>query len=59
MATDRGALALLLAGPPLSLADLPVIRGVLGTKRTLVHIALVGVRSTLAEAVFGAAIGGA
>ena len=53
------ALALLLAGPALSLPNLLVIRGVLGTKKTLVYTALVVVLSTLAGVVFGAVMGGA
>ena len=36
------ALALLLAGPSLSLPNMLVIRGVLGTKKTVVYVALVG-----------------
>jgi len=53
------ALALLLAGPALSLPNLLVIRGVLGTKKTLVYTALVVVLSTLAGVVFGAVMGSA
>jgi len=51
------ALALLLAGPALSLPNLLVIRGVLGTRKTLVYSGLVVVLSTVAGAVFGAIAG--
>ena len=47
------ALALLLAGPSLSLPSMLVIRGVLGTKKTVVYVALVIVMATLAGFVFG------
>jgi len=47
------ALALLLAGPSLSLPNMLVISGVLGKKRTLAYIALVVVFSTIAGLVFG------
>jgi uncharacterized protein len=47
------ALALLLAGPALSLPNLLVIRGVLGTKKTLTYAGLVVVLSTVAGVVFG------
>jgi len=53
--TGKGpALALLLAGPALSLPSMLVIRSVLGTKKTVVFIALVVVLSTLAGWVYGA-----
>ncbi|MBE0674742.1 MAG: permease [Bacteroidales bacterium] len=48
------ALALLLAGPSLSLPNMLVIRGVMGTQKTIVYIALVVVLSTIAGLVFGA-----
>lgn len=51
------ALALLLAGPALSLPNLLVIRGVLGTKKTLVYSGLVVALSTLAGVLFGAVAG--
>ncbi|MEN8148543.1 MAG: permease [Planctomycetota bacterium] len=51
------ALALLLAGPALSLPNLLVIRGVLGTKKTLVYSGLVVVLSTVAGVLFGAVAG--
>lgn len=48
------ALALLLAGPALSLPNMLVIRGVLGTKKTAVYVALVVVMSTLSGIIYGA-----
>ena len=47
------ALALLLAGPALSLPSMLVIRGILGTRRTVAFIALVIAFSTLAGLLFG------
>lgn len=47
------ALALLLAGPSLSLPNMLVIRGVLGTKKTIVYVALVIVMATLSGFTFG------
>jgi len=47
------ALALLLAGPALSLPNLLVIRGVLGTKKTLAYAGLVVALSTVGGALFG------
>jgi len=47
------ALALLLAGPALSLPNMLVIRGVLGTKKTAVFIALVVVMATLSGVIYG------
>jgi hypothetical protein len=48
------ALALLLAGPALSLPNMLVIRSVMGTKRTAVYIALVVVMATVSGVLFGA-----
>ena len=48
------ALALLLAGPALSLPNMLVIRSVMGTKKTLVFIALVVVMATVTGLAFGA-----
>ena len=48
------ALALLLAGPALSLPSMLVIRSILGTKKTLAFVGLVVVLSTLAGLIFGA-----
>ncbi|MFW6138326.1 MAG: permease [Spirochaetota bacterium] len=47
------ALALLLAGPALSLPNMLVIRSVIGTKKTLVYILLVVVMSTACGMIFG------
>jgi uncharacterized membrane protein YraQ (UPF0718 family) len=47
------ALALLLAGPALSLPNMLVIRSVLGTKKTLVFLCIVVVMATLTGAVYG------
>ncbi|MBZ0267114.1 permease, partial [bacterium] len=47
------ALALLLAGPALSLPNMLVIRTVLGTRKTLVYVALVVVMASLSGIVFG------
>jgi len=47
------ALALLLAGPALSLPNMLVIRSIMGTKRTLTYIALVVVFATLSGYIFG------
>jgi hypothetical protein len=48
------ALALLLAGPALSLPNMLVIRSVIGTRRTVVYVALVVVMSTVAGLIYGA-----
>lgn len=48
------ALALLLAGPALSLPNMLVIRSVLGTTKTLAFVGLVVVLSTVAGLLFGA-----
>ena len=47
------ALALLLAGPSLSLPNMLVIRSVIGTKKTVVYVALVIVMATLSGWVYG------
>ena len=47
------ALALLLAGPALSLPNMLVIRSVLGTKKTLVFVSLVVVMATFSGFVYG------
>lgn len=51
------ALALLLAGPALSLPNMIVIRQIMGTKKTAVYVALVIVMSTIAGLIFGAIMG--
>ena len=48
------ALALLLAGPALSLPNMLVIRSVMGTRKTMVFIGLVVVLSTVAGLLYGA-----
>ncbi len=47
------ALALLLAGPSLSMPNMLVIRGVMGTKKTLIYVALVIVMATISGWVYG------
>lgn len=47
------ALALLLAGPALSLPNMLVIRSVIGTKKTLVFVALVVIMATLSGMIYG------
>lgn len=51
------ALALLLAGPALSLPNMLVIRSIMGTKKTLVYVALVVVMATVSGVAFGAIVG--
>ena len=51
------ALALLLAGPALSLPNMLVIRSVMGTKKTVVFVALVVVMATVTGAVYGSLFG--
>lgn len=48
------ALALLLAGPSLSLPNMLVIRGVIGTKKTLVYVLLVVIMATASGLIYGA-----
>ncbi|MFO7829662.1 MAG: permease [Bacteroidales bacterium] len=47
------ALALLLAGPSLSLPNLLVIRGVIGTEKTLVYLILVVIMATISGLIYG------
>ena len=54
---DGPALALLLAGPALSLPNMLVIRKILGTKKTLAYVALVVIAATLTGKIFGAVVG--
>lgn len=42
-----------ITGPSLSLPNMLVIRGVLGTKKTVVYVALVIVMATISGFVFG------
>ncbi len=51
------ALALLLAGPALSLPNMLVIRSVMGTRKTVVFIALVVVMATISGMIYGAIMG--
>lgn len=51
------ALALLLAGPALSLPSMLVIRRILGTKKTVAYICLVCVAATLAGKLYGTVVG--
>jgi len=48
------SLALLLAGPALSLPNMLVIRSIMGTQKTVVFVSLVVVMSTIAGMVYGA-----
>ncbi|MFP4497443.1 MAG: permease [Vulcanimicrobiota bacterium] len=47
------ALGLLLAGPALSLPNMLVIRGVMGTKKTVVYVSLVVVMATISGMIYG------
>ena len=47
------ALALLLAGPALSLPNMLVIRSVIGTKKTVVFVTLVVIMATISGVIFG------
>jgi len=51
------ALALLLAGPALSLPNMLVIRSIMGTKKTLVFVALTIVMATITGLLYGALFG--
>ncbi len=48
------ALALLLAGPALSLPNMLVIRSIMGTKKTIVYVMLVVVMATITGLIYGA-----
>jgi uncharacterized membrane protein YraQ (UPF0718 family) len=48
------ALALLLAGPALSLPSMLVLNGIMGTKKTVVYVSLVIIMSTITGMFFGA-----
>jgi uncharacterized membrane protein YraQ (UPF0718 family) len=50
------ALALLLAGPALSLPNMLVINSVIGPKKTAVFVILVCVMATLSGIIFGAIV---
>lgn len=47
------ALALLLAGPALSLPNMLVIRGVIGTQKTIVYVTLVIIMATISGLIYG------
>jgi uncharacterized membrane protein YraQ (UPF0718 family) len=47
------ALALLLAGPALSLPNMLVIRGIMGTQKTLVYVVLVIIMATVSGLIYG------
>ena len=47
------ALALLLAGPSLSLPNMLVIRGIIGTQKTVVYVSLVVVMATITGLIYG------
>ena len=51
------ALALLLAGPALSLPSMLVIRSIMGTRKTVVFVSLVVVMATASGLIFGALTG--
>lgn len=56
MASGMGkgpALALLLAGPSLSLPNMLVIRGVMGTQKTVVYVTLVVIMATISGLIYG------
>ena len=54
---DGPALALLLAGPALSLPNMLVIRKILGTKKTVAYVLLVVIAATLTGKIFGSIVG--
>lgn len=51
------ALALLLAGPALSLPSMIVLRSIMGTRKTTVYVALVVVMATISGIIFGVIAG--
>ncbi len=50
------ALALLLAGPALSLPNMLVIRSVIGTQKTVVYIILVSIMATISGLIYGSLV---
>jgi uncharacterized membrane protein YraQ (UPF0718 family) len=48
------ALALLLAGPALSLPSMLVLRSIMGTKKVVVYVVLVVVMATITGLIYGA-----
>jgi hypothetical protein len=51
------ALSFLLAGPAVSVPNILILRSIIGTKKTLVYLALVVVMATATGAIFGALAG--
>jgi hypothetical protein len=51
------ALALLLAGPALSLPSMLVLNSIMGTKKTVVYVSLVVVMATITGMIYGAIFG--
>ena len=51
------ALALLLAGPALSLPSMLVIRSIMGTKKTVVYVSLVVIMATITGMIYGSVFG--
>ena len=51
------ALALLLAGPALSLPSMLVLQSIMGTKKVAVYVALVVVMATVSGLIYGALFG--
>ncbi|MBN1408763.1 MAG: permease, partial [Calditrichaceae bacterium] len=51
------ALALLLAGPALSLPNMLVIRGIIGTQKTIVYVSLVVTMATISGLIYGYFLG--
>ena len=47
------ALALLLAGPAISLPNMLVIRSVMGTRKTVAYVSLVVIVATITVMIFG------
>ena len=47
------SLALLLAGPALSLPNMLVIKSIIGTKKTIVYVLLVVIMATLSGMIYG------
>ncbi len=52
------ALALMLAGPSLSLPNMLVIHGVMGTKKTIIYVSLVIAMATISGIIYGTFIAG-
>ncbi|MDP3041263.1 MAG: permease [Candidatus Omnitrophota bacterium] len=50
------ALALLLAGPALSLPSMLVIRSIIGTKKTIIYVSLVVIMATISGMIFGSMV---